>query len=138
MADQPINGAPHDGAQKPRPLNHRQVKSMQVAGRIYAEWKHNLFRLAQTQPVVTWEHIIELIDAAIRLCDDLIPDEQIRKQCILRFKFNRARCELAIKKGARFDMTLMGETCAKCQQPIAVDEPKTWIADGQYVCSKCQ
>lgn len=120
-------------------LNHRQQKSAAVAQRIYAEFRWNLKKAAGLGKGITWPQVAELIDAAIRCCMDLIPDQTIRQQCIAQFQRSRDKVMVRAQTESKADITLLtGDACVKCHHEFAVDEPKTWVADGQFVCAKCQ
>ena len=128
MSDQAPNG-------EPVMLNHRQRKSIEVARRVYAEFRWNIKKLDHP----TWGDIVELLDAAIGLCADCIPDETIRREAIAHFKTSKAKVQKLALSEAKADIALLtGEACVKCQRVFAVDEPKTWVADGEYVCARCQ
>lgn len=117
-------------------LNHRQAKSQQVAQRIYAEFRWNLKKAAGQ---LTWPDVAEMLDTCIRLSTDMIPDETIRRQCIAQFKAMREKV-LALATGeARANLAkLTGDACVRCGVEFEPGAPKTWVADGEYVCAKCQ
>lgn len=124
-----------NGAPAAPPFNHRQRKSIEVAARIYAEFRWNIKKL----PEATWADIIQLLDAAIKLCGDLIPDETIRREAIAHFKASKEKAQKVALTQAKANIAaLTGEGCVKCGHVFELDEPKTWVADGEYVCSRCQ
>ena|SRR6185436_7466614 len=116
-----------------QPLNHRQAKSALVAKRIYMEFRWELKKRDHT-----WAEVTEELDNAIRKCQDLIPDEKIRQECIKQFEQAKARLsEFDVNEKADMDK-LTGDACVRCGKPFAVDQPKIWVYDGQYVCARCQ
>lgn len=116
-------------------LNHRQQKSIMLAKRIYAEFRWNMKKMNQA----TWTDIITLTDTCIRLAGDLIPDETIRRQTIAQFKAAKAKVQrLALTESKANIAKLTGEACVRCGVEFAVDAPKTWVADGEFVCARCQ
>lgn len=128
-----MNNAPN-GSPAPEMMNHRQRKSIEVARRIYAEFRWNIKKL----PEATWVDLIQLIDAAIDLCANLIPDETIRRESIAHFKAGKEKLQKLALTQAKADVAVLtGEACVKCGRVFAVDEPKTWVADGEYVCARC-
>ena len=131
-----MNETNGDGAPE---LNHRQAKSIAMANRIYAEWKANLQRAAGLGAGVTWPQVLQLLDAAIRCCMDHIPDETIRRQCIDRFTDMRTKVQQQAEQDLKANLAkLTGDACVKCGALFGEGQPKIWIADGQYVCAKCQ
>ena len=115
-------------------ITHRQAKSAVVAQRIYAT-----FRWELKKRDFTWLEVAKLLDTCIRLSMDEIPDETIRRGAIEHFRAAKGKCLGFAEHEEKANIAkLTGDACIKCGAEFAVDAPKTWVADGQYVCARCQ
>ena len=79
-----------------KPLNHRQRKSIAAAQRIYAEFKWNINK---TKGQLSLPDLVELLNAAINLCHECIPDDTIRRECLQKFTTSKANAEKLIAQG---------------------------------------
>lgn len=116
-------------------LTPAQQTSVAIMQRIYAEWKWNVKKLSAP----TWLDIATLIETAMRLCQTEIPDPRIRTEATERFRSVYQKVmNKALEEHRANTTVLFGEACKQCGHIFTGDEPKTWVADGEYLCAKCQ